>query len=54
MLNTFADAPPLQAKDQTPRALSTKANSEVFRRFRLSGKFSAVRRLTLDNFEARG
>ena len=54
MLNTFADAPPLQAKDQTPSALSTKANSEVFCRFRLSGKFSAVRLVTLDNFEARG
>ena len=34
MLNTFANAPPLQAIDQTPRALSTKANSESFRRFR--------------------
>ena len=34
MLNTFANAPPLQEIDQTPRALSTKANSESFRRFR--------------------
>ena len=34
MLNTFADAPPLQVTDQTSRALSTKANSEGFGRFR--------------------
>ena len=34
MLNTFADAPLLQVTDQTPRALSTKASSEGFRRFR--------------------
>ena len=53
MLNTFANAPPLQVTDQTPRAFSTKANSaKAFLGF--EGKLSAVRLVALDNFETRG
>ena len=46
-------SPWLQVTDQTPRAFSTKANSaKAFLGF--EGKLSAVRLVTLDNFETRG